>query len=40
MTAVLLKSAIIWISLIPIAIINGLLREKCLVPLSGMGLAP
>jgi len=39
MTAVMVKSAAIWLSFIPIAIINGLFREKCLVPLFGMGLA-
>jgi catechol 1,2-dioxygenase len=31
----LLKLTAIWASFIPIAILNGLLREKCLVPLFG-----
>jgi hypothetical protein len=39
MTVLLLKSAAIWISFIPIAIINGLLREKYLVPFFSMSLA-
>ncbi|KAF0219135.1 MAG: hypothetical protein FD174_2221 [Geobacteraceae bacterium] len=33
------KVATIWASFIPIAIANGLLREKCLVPLLGQRLA-
>jgi hypothetical protein len=36
---VALKCAAIWASFIPIAILNGLLREKCLVPLLGHRLA-
>ena len=39
MPTVLLKSAAIWVSFIPIAIINGYVREKCLVPLIGQRLA-
>lgn len=38
MTAIMVKSAAIWFSFIPIAISNGLFREKCLVPLFGMNL--
>jgi hypothetical protein len=38
-TVFLLKSTAIWITFIPIAIINGLFREKCLVPLFGMSIA-
>lgn len=33
------KPVIIWLSFIPIAIANGLLREKCLVPLFGPPMA-
>jgi hypothetical protein len=36
---VFLKSAAIWAAFIPIAILNGILREKCLVPLLGKQLA-
>jgi hypothetical protein len=36
---ILLKCAVIWASFIPIAIMNGLLREKCLAPLLGKRLA-
>jgi hypothetical protein len=36
---VVLKCAAVWASFIPIAILNGLLREKCLVPLLGHRLA-
>jgi hypothetical protein len=39
MTVFLLKSTAIWISFIPVAMINGLFREKCLVPLFGMSIA-
>jgi hypothetical protein len=39
MTAVWPKIAAIWAAFIPLAIINGLLREKCLVPLFGLRLA-
>ncbi len=39
MRTVLLKSAVIWASFIPIATMNGLLREKCLAPLLGYRLA-
>ena len=39
MRTVLLKSAGIWASFIPIAILNGLFREKCLAPLLGLLLA-
>jgi len=34
-----LKSTIVWTSFIPIAILNGLLRERCLSPLLGKRLA-
>ena len=39
MPTVVLKCAAIWASFIPIAILNGLLREKCFVPLLGNRLA-
>ena len=35
MSALLVKSTVIWISFIPLAIINGLFRKKCLVALYG-----
>jgi len=35
----ILKTITIWAAFIPIAILNGLLREKCLVPLLGQRLA-
>jgi len=35
----ILKTTTIWAAFIPIAILNGLLREKCLVPLLGQRLA-
>ena len=35
----LLKSFGIWTSFIPLAILNGLLREKCLAPIIGQRLA-
>ncbi|MBI1921018.1 MAG: hypothetical protein HYS23_08055 [Geobacter sp.] len=35
----ILKTTTIWASFIPIAIMNGLLREKCLAPLIGQRLA-
>ncbi len=35
----ILKTTTIWATFIPIAILNGLLREKCLVPLLGQRLA-
>jgi hypothetical protein len=37
--SLLLKCIAIWASFIPIAITNGLLREKCLVPLLGQRIA-
>lgn len=36
---IILKAITIWAVFIPIAILNGLLREKCLVPLLGQRLA-
>lgn len=39
MTVFLLKSTAIWIAFIPIAVINGLFREKYLVPLFGLSIA-
>lgn len=35
----ILKASTIWAAFIPIAILNGALREKCLVPLLGQRLA-
>lgn len=37
--SLVLRVTTIWASFIPIAIINGILREKCLVPLLGKRLA-
>lgn len=39
MPILLLKSVVIWAAFIPLAILNGGLREKCLVPLIGSRLA-
>ena len=39
MRTVVLKCAGIWASFIPLAILNGLMREKCLAPLFGHRLA-
>lgn len=39
MTTTVLKSAAIWAAFIPIAIINGLIREKVLAPTLGSRLA-
>jgi hypothetical protein len=39
MTSLLVKSTVIWIAFIPLAIINGLFREKFLVPLCGQDRA-
>ncbi len=32
----LIKSLLIWLSIIPLAILNGLLREKVIIPLVGV----
>lgn len=37
--AVVLKCAVIWAAFVPVAILNGLLREKGLVPLLGRRIA-
>lgn len=39
MRTIVLKCAGIWACFIPIAILNGLIREKCLAPLLGHRLA-
>ena len=36
MQAVMLKCAVIWSAFIPVAIVNGFVREKCLAPLVGV----
>lgn len=39
MSSLLLKCAGIWVIFIPVAILNGLVCEKCLGPLLGQRLA-